>query len=81
MEVTVFSTECCASCRAQAGIVRAVCEELGLGVRVRESDDLGEAIRLGIIAMPAIVIDGVVAHAGSTLPAAKVRELLQQARG
>jgi Glutaredoxin. len=73
VKIEVFSSRACANCAAAIEDLRAVAETVGKGkIAWREVDVLKEmdyAVDLGVLGVPAIVIDGKLAF--SSLPSRK----------
>ena len=53
-------------------------KELGLPAQVRKVEDLVEMVRMGIMSVPAIVLDGRVISAGRTIGKNQIVSLLKQ---
>lgn len=66
----------CPRCEQAHRVVRHVVDEAGLDTEVRKVDDIDRMIELGILATPAIVVDGQVKVAGQVPKTAMVRQLL-----
>ena len=66
----------CPRCQQAHRVVQHVVEEAGLDVEVRKEEGIDRMIELGVLATPAIVIDGQVKLAGQVPKAKLVRELL-----
>ena len=66
----------CPRCQEAFRVVRHVVEELGLTCAVEKSESYPRMIELGIMATPAIAIDGKVVMAGRVPKADEVRRAL-----
>ena len=53
-------------------------EELGLAADVRKVEDLVEMVRMGIMSVPALVVDGRTVSAGRSLRKKQILQLLRQ---
>jgi small redox-active disulfide protein 2 len=54
----------CAACKHMEADVRAVAARLGLDATIERVDDLEQILRLGLLALPALVVDGEVIATG-----------------
>ncbi len=63
----------CASCDGLEQLVMALLNEIGLAARLEHVRDLKEIARLGIVGVPALVINGKVKCAGNVPPRATVK--------
>lgn len=75
MRVQVFGTGCAACVALKANAETAVAE-LGLPLSVEFESRLNEMIKLGIVELPALVIDGAVKSTGRALDVPSVKALL-----
>lgn len=66
----------CARCQEVYRVVRQVAEELGLSCEVIKVDSYQRMGELGVMATPAIVVDGQVVSTGRVVNAEEVRRLL-----
>ncbi len=66
----------CPRCERAYRVVRQVVEDAGLEVEVRKVDSIDRMVEMGILATPAVVVDGRVRVAGRVPEAGLVRELL-----
>ena len=73
MEIKVLGPGC-AKCREAEEIVRAVVREARSDARVEKVTDLREMMALGVMATPAVVIDGKIKCAGRVPAPAEVRD-------
>lgn len=53
-------------------------KELGLAAEVRKVEDLVEMVRMGIMSVPALVLDGRTISAGRTISKNQIKALLEQ---
>ncbi len=84
LEVEVFTSPGCAKCAHARKVLKELTERLGGGrVRWREVDileELDHAVALGVLAAPAIAIDGELVFTGMPRPS-KLRETLLRRLG
>ena len=66
----------CARCQETYRVVRHVVESAGLACRVVKNESLQRMLELGVMATPAVVVDGVVVISGRLPKAEEVRHLL-----
>jgi small redox-active disulfide protein 2 len=66
----------CARCQETYRVVRHVVEQAGLACEVTKVEDIKQMVTLGIMATPAIAIDGVVVLSGRVPKADEIRQLL-----
>lgn len=66
----------CPRCQQTHRVVQQVVEETGLPVEVRKVESMDRMIELGVLATPAIVVDGQLKLAGQVPKAELVRKLL-----
>ena len=77
MEILVVGAGC-ASCDKVYEDTREAVKELGLAAEVRKVEDLVEMVQMGIMTVPALVVDGKVLSAGRTLNKKQVKALLEK---
>ena len=77
MEILVVGTGC-ASCDKVYADSREAVKELGLAAEVRKVEDLVEMVRMGIMSVPALVLDGRTISAGRTISKNQIKALLEQ---
>ena len=77
MEILVVGAGC-ASCDKVYTDTQEAVKELGLPAQVRKVEDLVEMVRMGIMSVPAIVLDGRVISAGRTIGKNQIVSLLKQ---
>lgn len=77
MEILVVGGGC-ASCDTVYEETRATAVELGLDAKIRKVEDLVEMVQMGIMTVPALVVDGKVLSAGRTLNKKQVKALLEK---
>ena len=68
----------CASCDTVYEETRATAVELGLDAKIRKVEDLVEMVQMGIMTVPALVVDGKVLSAGRTLNKKQEKALLEK---
>ena len=66
----------CPRCQQTHRVVQEVVEEAGLPVEVRKVEDMDRMIELGVLATPAIVVDGELKLAGRVPKPDVVRTIL-----
>ncbi len=66
----------CPRCEQAHRVVRHVVEQAGLDAEVRKVDSIDRMIELGVLATPALVVDGELKLAGQVPKAAMVRKIL-----
>ncbi|MCX8146492.1 MAG: thioredoxin family protein [Azovibrio sp.] len=54
----------CANCRATLQSIEAVAAEKRVAITLAKVEDLPEIMKYGVLATPAVVVDGQVGHAG-----------------
>jgi len=54
----------CATCKHMEADVQAIVARLGLDATIERVDDLEQILRLGLLALPALVVDGEVITTG-----------------
>ncbi|MDM8215995.1 thioredoxin family protein [Desulfovibrio piger] len=73
MEIKVLGPGC-AKCKEAEDIVRTAVRDAGSDARVEKVTDLREMMALGVMATPAVVIDGKIKCTGRVPTPAEVRE-------
>lgn len=63
MKISILGTGC-ANCRTTYSLVEQIAARLGVPVALDKIEDMREIARFGVMATPAVVIDGIVVHAG-----------------
>ncbi len=66
----------CPRCEQAHRVVRHVVEQAGLDAEVRKVDSIDRMVEMGILATPALVVDGQLKVAGQVPKAELVRKLL-----
>jgi len=66
----------CPRCKQTHRVVQHVVEQAGLGAEVRKVEDFDRMIELGVLATPALVVDGQLKLAGQIPKAEMVRKIL-----
>ena len=77
MEILVVGAGC-ASCDKVYADTREAVKELGLVAEVRKVEDLVEMVRMGIMSVPALVLDGRTISTGRTISKNQIKALLEQ---
>lgn len=67
---------CCSSCHATYHAISEAAKEIGEGIEVEHIEDIREILRLGVIQMPAVIIDGKQVSAGKHYSKEEARTLL-----
>lgn len=67
----------CAKCKRTAQLVEAVAQEAGVAIELSKVEELPEIMRWGVMSTPAVVVDGVVVHAGGIPSKEAIREWLR----
>ncbi len=73
MDVKVLGTGC-ANCRNTVAMIEQVARSLGADIELHKVEDIKDIIGYGVMATPAVVVDGKIVHAGG-LP---TQEMVQQ---
>lgn len=79
MEIKILGTGC-AKCNMMESVAREAVDALGIDATVEHVSDFGEIMSYGVMATPALVIDGEVRIAGRVPSAADMGSLLSGAR-
>jgi small redox-active disulfide protein 2 len=62
----------CANCRNTIQLVEAVARSKGIEIHLEKVEQMEDIVRYGVMATPAVVIDGKVVHAGGVPARGKV---------
>lgn len=54
----------CANCKNTVQLIRQVVDELGVAIQLEKVESLPEIMKYKVMSTPAVVIDGLVVHAG-----------------
>lgn len=73
MDVKVLGTGC-ANCRNTVAMIEQVAQSVGADIELHKVEDIKDIIGYGVMATPAVVVDGKIVHAGG-LP---TREMVKQ---
>ena len=79
MEIKVLGTGC-PNCKKTKAVVAAAVSELGINAAVEEVTHLADIMAYGVMATPALVIDGVVVGSGGVPTKQQVEQLLRAAQ-
>lgn len=71
----------CAKCDALEDAVRAALTELGMGTSIDHVTDFAQIAAYGVMATPALVVDGKVVSYGKVLKKDEASALIQKVRG
>lgn len=55
----------CSKCRATAEAIRTTAATLGVVIELEKIEDFAQIASFGVMAVPGVVVDGVVVHTGS----------------
>lgn len=55
----------CSNCRKTYEIVQSKIRKLGIEAEIQKNEEISELLKYGILAVPAVVIDGQIVHTGS----------------
>ena len=80
MEILVVGGGC-ADCDKVYAEAQAAVGELGLNATVRKVEDLVEMVRLGVMSVPAMMVDGRLLSSGRPLNKSQIMRLLGQEVG
>lgn len=78
MKVEVLGTGC-ANCRRTVQLVEATARAQGVAIELEKVKDIGKIMTYGVMATPAVVVDGIVVHAGGIPTGDKIAGWLTQA--
>ncbi|MDD6887054.1 MAG: thioredoxin family protein [bacterium] len=70
----------CAKCNALEANARAALQSLGMDASIEHVTDFAQIASYGVMATPALVVDGKVVSSGKLLKAEEIAAILQQAR-
>lgn len=83
-KIESFGASCpmgCPTCRTPNDTIMQAINELGLHVRLVNSNDIGEAQERGVTRLPALVVDGKVKAQGKTLSVEEIKKILRETEG
>ncbi len=66
----------CPKCKHLAMLAEEAAKELGIEYEIVKVTDINEIISFGVMATPALVVDGVVKVAGKIPPVSEIKKLL-----
>ena len=75
MKIQVLGT-CCSRCKETYDHVNAAVAELGLDALVEKVTDMKEIMKMGVMGLPGIAVDGKVVLTGSVPSVERVKALL-----
>jgi len=78
MKVEVLGTGC-ANCKRTVQLVEDTARAQGVAIDLAKVEDIQQIMGYGVMATPAVVVDGVVVHAGGIPTREKVAEWLSRA--
>ena len=70
----------CAKCNALEANARAALQSLGMDASIEHVTDFAQIASYGVMATPALVVDGKVVSSGKLLKAEEIAAILQQTR-
>ena len=79
MEVKVLGTGCCGSCNTTAALIEKIAHAKGVTIDLNKIEDIKEFAKFGVMATPAVVIDGKVVHSGGVPSSERVEQWLAAA--
>lgn len=68
----------CDKCDSLMENTEAACKELGIAVKPIKVTDLVEMVKLGVMSVPALMVNGKILHGGSSLKTDKIKKLLEK---
>ncbi len=75
MQVQILGSGC-PKCRTLTANAEAAIEELGLDAEIVKVDQIKDIVRMGVMATPALAVDGVVKSSGHLLSVKQVKRIL-----
>jgi len=76
MKIQILGTGC-AKCKQLTANAEAAAREMGLAYELEKVTDIKDIMRYGVLATPALAIDGKVKLVGKVATAAEIRPLLR----
>ncbi len=80
MKIVVYGPGC-ARCREAERVVRNVVEQLGLTAEIEKVSDYFAMVEVGVLATPAVSVDGVIKTGGHIPKAEEVKQWLRASSG
>ncbi len=77
MKIEILEMSCCGSSNLLDAVKKAV-EELGINAEVVKVEDLKEILKYGVMAPPALVVDGVVKVSGRSPKKEEIKKWLRK---
>jgi len=68
----------CAKCKKLAEDTETAAKALGLEYEIEKITDIREMVKFGVLATPALAVDGKVKSVGKILDAEKIKQLLSE---
>lgn len=68
----------CAKCKTLETSVKQAVDELGINAEIEKIEDFAKIMAYGVMATPALVVDGEVKASGKLLTPEKIKELLRE---
>ena len=75
MEIKVFGAGC-AKCKATCQVIKKVIDEGNLDVKLTKVEDIVEILNAGVMATPAVLVDGAVKLNGNIPSESEVKQML-----
>ena len=75
MKVQILGTGC-PKCRTLTANAEAAIQELGLDAEIEKVDQIRDIVRMGVMASPALAVDGTVKSSGHLLSVEQVKRIL-----
>lgn len=79
MDIKVIGSGC-EDCSRLYTLVKDCCGELGIKEEVGKVEDLIEIVMLGVMSVPALMIDGKIVMSGMVPSKEKIKEFLEESR-
>ncbi len=76
MKITIYGTENCSRCTKLESLAKEVVKEEDLDVEVEKVNDTAEAVKKGIMSLPALAVDGEVKAKGKVSTKREIKEYL-----
>lgn len=76
MKIQILGTGC-AKCKQLTENAEAAAREMGIAYEIEKVSDIVEIVKMGVMATPALAVDGKVKLVGKVATPAEIRELLK----
>jgi small redox-active disulfide protein 2 len=77
MEIKILGTGC-SKCKTLEKMTREVVEQTGVTAKIEKVEDIMEIMRYGVMATPALVVDGVVMVKGRIPSTDEIKKIIGQ---